>query len=148
MNDYQNLQKQCSVMNTHVPTPSFSQDQLVASLAASLLLPPASPTRTPEQSEADPRPQISSSVNISLVFSTRQESLWGKKTHHIMSPEKQLKFLNTIKLLVCVYMLLILYWEISSTIVEIRLCMRSVHCVWLMPSCSISVSRFPSPLHF
>ena len=58
-------------MNPHVPTPSFTQNQLVASLAASLLLPLASPTPTPEYSEADSRPQISSSVNISLVFSTR-----------------------------------------------------------------------------
>ena len=71
-------------MNCHLPTPSFSQDQLVASLAASLPLPTASPTPTPNYSEADPRPQISSSVNISLVFSKRPL----EKNYHIITPEK------------------------------------------------------------
>ena len=47
------------------PLPSFKQEQLVASLAASPPLPSASPTPTPGYSGADPRPQISSSVKHS-----------------------------------------------------------------------------------
>ena len=40
MESYKYLQKrEHGVMNPHVPTPSFSQNQLVASLAASLPLP-------------------------------------------------------------------------------------------------------------
>lgn len=53
-------------MNPHVPTPKFSQYQQVTSLAASLPLPVSPPT--PYYSEADPRPQMSPSVNISSIF--------------------------------------------------------------------------------
>ena len=53
-------------MNPHVPIPSSNQDQLLASLVASPPLPSASPTPTPDYSGVGQRPQISSSVNISL----------------------------------------------------------------------------------
>ena len=58
--------------------PGFTQDQMVASLAASPLLPSACPTPTPDYSGADSRPQISSSVNISLVFLSETE----KRPHY------------------------------------------------------------------
>ena len=63
--------RELHVMNPHVPTPRFSQGQLVASLAGSLPcpVPPLHPTPCPIPwySKADPRSQISSSVNISLL---------------------------------------------------------------------------------
>ena len=59
-------------MNPHVPTPRVSRGQLMASLAESLSLPCAplhpTPHPIPWDSKADPRPQISSSVNISLLL--------------------------------------------------------------------------------
>lgn len=65
-------------MNARVHTPKFAPDQMVASLAASPLLPSACPTPTPDYSGADSRPQISSSVNISLVFLSETE----KRPHY------------------------------------------------------------------
>ena len=68
-------------------------------------LPSASLTPTPEYCGTNPRPQINSSVNISLIFSI------GKlleKNHYFISPEKYLKFLNITHMLVCVYMLLVI----------------------------------------
>ena len=65
-------------MNPHVPTPRFTPVQMVASLAASPLLPSACPTPTPDYSGADSRPQISLSVKISLAFLSETE----KRPHY------------------------------------------------------------------
>lgn len=65
-------------MNPRVPTPKFIPDQMVASLAASPLLPSACPTPTPDYSGADSRPQINLSVNISLVVLSETE----KRPHY------------------------------------------------------------------
>ena len=58
------------------PLPSFKQEQLVASLAASPPLPSASPTPTPGYSGADPRPQISSSVKHSSQLIKSLPAIW------------------------------------------------------------------------
>lgn len=53
--------------------PRFTPVQMVASLAASPLLPSACPTPTPDYPGADSRLQISLSVNISLLFLSETE---------------------------------------------------------------------------
>ena len=77
MESYKHLQKEEAWYNE----PSCTHHQLQPESAGgqSCCIPtPGSPTLTPEYCEADPRPQISLSVNISLVYSKRQES-FGKK---------------------------------------------------------------------
>lgn len=72
-------------MIPHVPTPSSNQGQLVASLAASLPAPPP----PHYYSGADPRSQVSLSVNISSAFVKKiGKALEKKKITNIISPEK------------------------------------------------------------
>ena len=93
-------------MNPHVPTPASAR--ISGGQSCGICAPASpSPTPTPEYRGADPRPQISSSVNISLFFSKRWES-FGEKNHYFISSEKCLKFLNITHMLICVYMLLII----------------------------------------
>ena len=69
MESYKYLQKiEHGIMNPHVPPPASAES---AGHQSCCIVTPASPTPTPEYCGADPRPQISSSVNISLFFSKR-----------------------------------------------------------------------------
>ena len=64
-------------MNPHVPTAASAR---ISRWPSCCIPTPAGPTLTPEYCEGNPRPQISLSVNISLVFSKRQEGFGEKIT--------------------------------------------------------------------
>ena len=57
------------VMNPHVPPPQLQPG--TAGGQSGCISNSASPTPTPDYSGKDPRPQISSSANVLLVFSER-----------------------------------------------------------------------------
>lgn len=115
---------------------------MVASLTASPLLPSACPTPTPDYSGADSRPQINSSVNISLVFLSETE----KRPHYFTWKVTQIPDCHQLSHQ-CLHVVGHLT-EKPPPFTIVGLHVRSASCAWLMPPWSLSVSRCSSPLCF